>query len=100
VRGGTYRNEAERKPEWWNTTEHARSMSHPAVPLAIRSSVRPSVHTYVHTYVPPRDSSRIGSPFFVFALSLRPSHPRACPFLTCGTSRGLSIIIALRARAP
>lgn len=27
-----YRNGAERKPEWWNTAKHARSVSHPLRP--------------------------------------------------------------------
>lgn len=40
-------------------------------------------------------------PFRSFAPSFhRPSRAPPRPLLTCGTSRGLSIIIALRARAP
>lgn len=92
-----YRNGAERKPEWWNTAKHARSVSHPLRPS--RRSALSSLAAFLlfrsftlgPLPLPPHVSRRF--------LTV-PLYRRTFPLLTCGTSRGLSIIIALRARAP
>jgi len=66
-------------------------------PLSLSPSVHPSIRTYVRMRL-----FRGRSPFFLSALSLRPSRVPASrvPVPYARNDRGLSIIIALRARAP
>lgn len=89
-----YRNGAERKPEWWNTAKHARRVSHPAVPLAVPS------RTLLFRRLSSFPLFRPPATLLPLPFSHCSSPPPHVPLLTCGTSRGLSIIIALRARAP
>lgn len=65
-----YRNGAERKPEWWNTAKHARSVSHPLRPSSFRAlfSRRLSSFPLFHprpSPAPPPPTSRV-----VFSLFL------------------------------